>query len=237
MQNGRAFRRLTSQPNFKACKIFSEDLVAVNMMKKSVKLVKPTYVGMTILDLSKLFMFAFHYKKIVPQYGEKAKLLMTDTDSLVYRLETTDVYDDMATDQEAYDTSDYPRDHPLYNRRNAKVLGKMKDEQAGRIIKQFVGLRPKMYSILEANNKEIKKAKGINKCSTAKMRHKSYVEALLNEQSSTVSMTQIRSLNHDLYTMEVTKTALSPYDDKRYVLDDGVSTLAYGHYKIKQTTT
>ena len=61
----RKFRRLASKPNFKAFRIFNVDLVAVNMSKKVVRRTKPTYVGMSILDVSKAFMFAFHYGKIV----------------------------------------------------------------------------------------------------------------------------------------------------------------------------
>ncbi len=91
------------------------------MAKKEVKLIKPTYVGMSILDISKTFMFAFHYDKIVNKYGNKARLLMTDTDSLVYHIETTDIYADMMDDLDAYDTSDYPTDHPAYSEKNSKV--------------------------------------------------------------------------------------------------------------------
>ncbi len=91
------------------------------MTKTEIKLTKPTYVGASILDLSKSFMFAFHYDKIVGRYGKKAKLLMTDTDSLVYLIETSDIYADMLEDADAYDTSDYPQNHAAYSRKNCKV--------------------------------------------------------------------------------------------------------------------
>jgi hypothetical protein len=91
------------------------------MAKTEVKLIKPTYVGMSILDISKAFMYAFHYDKIVEKYNDKAKLLMTDTDSLIYWIETPDFYVDLLSDLDAYDTSDYPRNHPAYTRKNAKV--------------------------------------------------------------------------------------------------------------------
>ena len=232
--DGRKFNRLTSKPNFKSFKIFSNDLVAVNMTKTEIKLVKPTYVGMSILDLSKTFMFAFHYDKIKQRYGDNVKLLMTDTDSLVYYIETEDIYEDMLQDQDAYDTSEYPPSHKLFNIKNKRVLGKMKDEYKGNLIKEFVGLRPKMYSILEANAKEKKTAKGIAKRTSAKIRHSSYLNTLYNEMSTTVTFNQIKSVMHDVLTVKITKTGLSPYDDKRYVLDDGVSTLAFGHRRICQ---
>ena len=157
---------------------------------------------------------------------------MTDTDSLVYHLETEDVYADMASNLDDYDTSDYPSSHPAFSTRNKKALGKMKDEYNGRPIVEFVGLRPKMYSILEADGHEKKKAKGISKRTTSRMLHSSYREALLGEKSSTECMQRITSKNHEVYTIMQEKIGLSPYDDKRYVLRDKISTLAYGHYGI-----
>jgi len=234
VEDGRRFRRLTSQPNFKSFKIITSDLVAVNMSKKEIKLVKPTYVGMSILDLSKTFMYAFHYDKIANKYGDKAILLMTDTDSLVYHIETLDVYDDMRIDANAYDTSDYPQHHPAYSYRNCKVLGKMKDEYNGRPIAEFVGLRPKMYSVLEADGQEKKKAKGIARRTTARMLHSAFIESLEKEKTTSTRMQAIRSINHTVYTMEISKIGLSPYDDKRYVQDDRISTLAFGHYRTRR---
>jgi hypothetical protein len=233
--DGRRFRRLVSKPNFKSFKIFTEDLVGVHMTRTEVKLLKPTYVGFSILEMSKTLMFSFHYDNIVSKYGSRAKLLMTDTDSLVYHIETADVYKDMLDDIDAYDTSDYPANHMLFDNRNKKVVGKFKDETCGRPIKEFVGLRPKMYSLLEADNRATIKAKGIAKrAAKAKLKHEAYRSTLFDETSSTIDMQQIRSFKHDIYSIEVTKTCLSPYDDKRYVLNDKISTLAYGHYKIQQ---
>ena len=166
------------------------------------------------------------------RYGEKAQLLMTDTDSLVYHIETKDVYADVLADLDSYDTSDYPSSHPAFSTRNKKVLGKMKDEYNGRPIAEFVGLRPKMYSILEADGHEKKKAKGISKRTTSRMLHSSYREALFGETSSTAIMQRITSKNQRVYTVRLEKVGLSPYDDKRYVLEDKVGTLAYGHHRI-----
>ena len=157
---------------------------------------------------------------------------MTDTDSLIYHIETKDVYADVLADLDAYNTSDYPSSHPAFSTRNKKVLGKMKDEYSGRPIAEFVGLRPKMYSILEADGQEKKKAKGISKRTTSRMMHSSYREALFGETSSTASMQRITSKNQRVYTVCLEKIGLSPYDDKRYVLEDKVGTLAYGHHRI-----
>ena len=235
--DGRKFNRLTSKPNFKSFKIFSNDLVAVNMAKTKIKLIKPTYVGMSILDLSKTFMFAFHYDKIKQRYGDNAKLLMTDTDSLVYHIKTEDVYEDMLQEWDAYDTSEYPTSHKLFSVKNKRVLGKMKDEYKGSPIKEFIGLRPKMYSILEADGYEKKTAKGIAKRTSAKIHHARYLHTLYNEVSTSVTFNQIKSIMHEVFTVKATKAGLSPYDDKRYILDDGVSTLAFGHHRITNVET
>ena len=156
-------RRLIASPAFVRANIFDDDLAAVQMHKSRLVLNRPIYVGMSILDLSKTLMYDFYYNRLQRQYGERCQLLYTDTDSLLLEIETEDVYEDMAKHQDLYDTSDFPKGHPLHSTENKKVLGKMKDECAGRSIAEYVGLRPKMYSILEASGKNIKKAKGVRK--------------------------------------------------------------------------
>ena len=95
VHNPKQFKKLTAKPNFKSIKIFTEDLTAVHMAKQDIMLNKPTYVGMAILDISKTFMYEFHHNHIKSTYGNRAALLMTDIDSLVYSIETGDLYDDM----------------------------------------------------------------------------------------------------------------------------------------------
>ena len=187
---------------------------------------------MTILDISKTFMYEFHYNHIKSTYGNRAALLMTDTDSLVYSIETDDLYDDMCHYLDLYDTSEYPSDHPAYSTIKKKEPGKMKDEMKGYSIKDFVGLRPKMYSVLEGDGTEKKTVKGIKKSDTRKMRHEQYFQALFDDQISTAHMTCIRSCKHDVMTVNIKKVGLLPYDDKKYVLDDKVTTLAHGHCSI-----
>ena len=145
-------RKLVAKPNLKSPpKIFSENLVSVHMKKTSLTMNKPVYLGMCILELSKIIMFDFHYNYIKSKYADKAKLLFTDTDSLMYEIETEDFYKDIAEDvKDKFDTSDYPENHPsgIPTGINKKVLGMMKDEAAGKIIKEFVGLRSKLYSFV-----------------------------------------------------------------------------------------
>ena len=87
---GEQFKKLTSKPNYDSRKIFNENLISVHMKKTSLTMNKPIYLGMSILDLSKNVMYDFHYRYIKPKYGNRAKLLFTDTDSLLYEIETED---------------------------------------------------------------------------------------------------------------------------------------------------
>ena len=142
--------KLASKPNFERCTIFEENLIANHMKKTEVYFNKPIYVGQAILDLSKTLMFDFHYNYIRQKYGEKAELLFTDTDSLMYCIERDDVYHDFEPDvKKMFDTSDYPENHPSGIKAgvNKKVIGKFKDEAAGKQITHFVGLRPKLYGL------------------------------------------------------------------------------------------
>ena len=154
--------KLIAKPNFKHRTIFTENLISVHMGKTKLIFNKPVYVGMCILDVSKTLMYDFHYNYIKKKYAEKALLLMTDTDSLCYELETEDFYKDISSDIEAkFDTSAYPKDHPsgIKTGVNKKVIGMMKDECSGEIMEGFVGLRAKLYATKMNDGKESKKCR------------------------------------------------------------------------------
>jgi len=106
-------RRLTSKATFHAFRIFNEDLVAVHMLKQHLYLNRPIYVGFSILNLSKILMYDFHYNCIKKRYGQNVQLLFTDTDSLCYSINTEDVYQDMMKDKHLFDTSEYDPEHLL----------------------------------------------------------------------------------------------------------------------------
>ena len=133
--------KLSSKPTYVCSKIFNENLVAVHKIKETLTLNKPAYVGMGILDLSKTLMYEFHYNFIKQKYGNKVKLLFTDTDCLTYEIETEGVYHDFWNDKEKFDNSDYPEDSKYFNKINKRVIGKFKDEAAGIPIIEFIGLR------------------------------------------------------------------------------------------------
>ena len=225
--------KLTSKPTYVSSKIFNENLVAVHKIKETLTLNRPAYVGMCILDLSKTLMYDFHYNYIKRNYGYKAKLLFTDTDSLTYEIEAKDVYKDFFKDKDKFDNSDYPEYSPFFYKTNKKVIGKFKDESAGIPITEFVGLRSKMYSYMKDNQKGGKTAKGIKKnVIKNNIMHDDYKETLFNNKQMYHKMKTIRSENHQLGSYELNKVLLSCFDDKRYIHEDGIKSYAYGYKKL-----
>ena len=225
--------KLASKPTYVSSKIFNENLVAVHKMKETLTLNRPAYVGMCILDLSKTLMYDFHYNYIKQKYDSKAKLLFTETDSLTYKIETEDVYQDFWSDITKFDNSDYPEDSVYSSKTNKKVIGKFKDEASGMPIVEFIGLRSKMYSYIKDDHMGCKTAKGIKKNIIKKnITHENYKDILINSKQMQHKMQTTRSQNHQLGSYE-NKTSLSCFDDKRYILENGIDSYAYGHHKIK----
>ena len=222
--------KLTSKPNFDRATIFNEHLVAVHMKKTEVYFNKPIYVGQAILDLSKTLMFDFHYNFIRKKYNNKAELLFTDTDSLMYLIQTDDFFHDIKKDvKKKFDTSDYEVNHPSGIRTgvNKKVIGKFKDEAGGKQITHFVGLRPKLYTFKVEDKGETRKAKGVKKNVIKKsLSFEDYKKCLFSEEKIMKEMNIIRSQNHDIYSMTVNKVALSANDDKRLICENKINTLA-----------
>ena len=235
--------RQTAKPTYVSCKIVHEYLVAVNMKKERLKLDKPSYVGMCILDLSKVLMYDFHYNFIKEKHGDLVKLLFTDTDSLCYHIRTDYAYGDFYHSKGLFDNSDYEKSSKFFFDENKKVIGKFKDEAAGNPIIEFVGLKSKMYSyeteltdehggVKIKNNKT---AKGVKKNVIKRdIDHSNYLACLQNNTVEQHKMRTIRSDYHVVSSYEINKTSLSCFDDKRYILPDSITCYAYGHYMIKK---
>ena len=166
VNNKEDYLKQVMKPNFKGGVLMGEDLTSCEMGKVKIKMNKPVYLGQAILDLSKIIMYEFHYDYMKKKHNEKdLKLLYMDTDSLVYDIKTEDFYRDIAEDVETrFHKSGYEPDRPLPIGKNKKVIGLMKDELSGKIMKEFIGLRPKMYSYKIGKKDEPKKCKGIKKC-------------------------------------------------------------------------
>ena len=225
--------KLTSKPTYVSGKIFDENLMAVHKIKENLTLNGPAYVCMCILDLSKTLMYDFHYNYIKKKYGNRAKLMFTDTDSLTYEIEAEDVYKGFWNDKEMFDNSDYPENSSYYCNANKKVIGKIKDEACEVPITEFIGLKSKIYSYVKDNEEGGRTAKGIKKnVIKNNIKHEDYKNTLMNNEQMHHKMKTIRSQRHQLGSYEINKVSFSCFDDKRYIHDNGMSSYAYGHYKI-----
>lgn len=178
-----------------------------------------------------------------------------DTDSFVYEIKTDCFYSDMKDNIEWFDTSDYPSDN-IFNmpRLHKKVPGLFKDEMNSRLITEFVGLRSKMYCVRAMNSNEskesvdnnnknrtqtavdaMKKAKGVRRYVLKKqITFDDYLNCIKNCCVVTKYQNGIRSKLHQVYSIREKKIALSPYDNKRIILDNNINTLPWGHYNTLQ---
>ena len=202
------------KPNFKSGNLLGTDLMSCEMGKLKVKMNKPVYLGQAILDLRKTIMYEFHYDYMKKKYNEfDLKLLYMDTDSLVYNIKTEDFYKDIAEDVETrFDMSGYELDKSLPIGKNKKVIGLMKDELGGKIMKEFISLRPKMYRYRVNENggtqSEPKKCKGIKKRVVKKtISFDDYKRCLLEGTMIHRSQMMFRSKKHKIGTLEVNQTS------------------------------
>ena len=201
------------------------------MKKTKVKMSKPIYLGLSILEISKILMYKIWYDYMKPKYGNNLKLCYMDTDSLTMNIKTNDSCKDIASDvDKRFDASNYEVNRPLPIGKNEKVIGLMKDQLGGEIITEFIALRPKTYSYLTDNDKIDKKAKGTKKCIIKKMiKFDDYKKCLLNDKVILKSQQRFISNKHDVYTENVNKVALSNDDDKRIISSDKIPSYPYGY--------
>eukprot|EP00873_Tetraselmis_striata_P042372 jgi/Tetstr1/462636/TSEL_007620.t1 len=234
--------RYTARATFKRLvpvgDIKTTHLMGVDLKKDVVELDKPIFMGASILDLSKRHMFQYHYEVMKPRYGDKLKLMFTDTDSLCYHIETPDLYRDMSEMREHLDLSGFPADHPLHDKTNKKVLGKFKDECADgefAVMSEFVGLRPKVYSYekvsIDGSTSYKSTCKGVKKYVIKRDLNMERYKEVLGGAIHCVKQTCIQSRNQKIHTNSISKVGLSPIDTKRWICSDGVNTLAHGHHR------
>jgi hypothetical protein len=164
--NNEQFMNQVKKPTYKGRTKISDNLIITDNNKDRIKFNKPIFLGCAVLDLSKYLMYDFMYNYIKPTYGNNARLLMMDTDSFLMEIKTDNIYTDMEKNKEIFDLSNYgknPNTAFLKSNKNKKVIGKFKDECDGFPMKEFCGLRPKMYSYVTDSGDNEKKAKGVKK--------------------------------------------------------------------------
>ena len=226
--------KFVSEPNYHTTKQFSENLLAIEMKKTKVKMNKPVYLGMSILDISKTLMYDFWYDYVKPKYKDKAKLCYMDTDSFVINIFTEDFFEDINNDVERwFDTSNYDKNdkRPLQIGVNKKVIGMFKDELGRKIIKEFCALRAKTYAYLMDDDIETKKAKGVKRCVIKdRLMFENYKDSLFKNKTILKSQQRFKSDHHNVYSEEVT---LNSNDDKRLQTFDRFTTYSYGTNAFK----
>ena len=148
-------------------------------------------------------------------------MLFTDTDSLTCKIKSEDVYKEFFKLKHLFDFSNYLKDSKFFNETNKKVIGKMRDESEGKIIDEFVGLKSKMYSMKNIDGKESNTAKGVNIATE----FNEFKDTLFNKKVVRHKMKRIQSKKHKIGTYKINKISLLCFDDKRFVLDDGIHTL------------
>ena len=221
--------QLVSELSHHATKWFSETLLAIEIKKTKVKMNKPVYLGFSISEVSKTLMYEFWYdyiklsSKTMQNYATWIQIVL----SLILK---QDFYKDIANDVEKrFDTSNYENNRPLPIGKNKKVIGLMKNELGGKIMVEFVALRPKTYSYLMDDDSESKKTKGTKKCVRKKvLKLNDYIDCLLNKEIILKSQQRFKSESHNVYTQEVNKIALSSYDDKKLQTYDRITSYPYG---------
>ena len=154
-----------------------------------------------------------------------AEFLFTDTDSLTYEIKSENVYEDFFEWKDLFDFSNYSKDSKFFDDTNKKFIGKMKGEYGEVIIDQLIELKSKMYSIKEIDGSESSTAKGVNIATEIN----EFKDVILNKKIIRHKMKRMQAKKHKIGTYEIDKISLSCFDDKRFVLDDGVHTLAYFH--------
>ena len=173
-------------------------------------------------------MYDFHHNFIKKHFD--AELLFTDTDSRTYEIKLEDVYEESFKHKHLFDFSNFSKDSKFYDGQNKMVIGKMKVEHKGIPIKKFIGLKSKMHSMLSGDGEESNTEKGIN---TA-IEFNEFKDTLFDKKVIRHKMKRIQGKKHKIGTYEINKTSLSCFDDKKFVLDDGIHTLAYIHKDFKK---
>ena len=159
-----------------------------------------------------------------------AEQLFTDTDSLTYETRSEDVYEKIFKQKYLFDLSNYPKNSKFFDPVNEKVIGKMKDVSQGKMNDEFVGLKSKMYSMKNIDGKESNTAKGVNIATE----FNEFKDTLFNKKVVRHKMKRIKSKKHKIGTYEVNKISFSCFDNKRFVLNDGIHALAYYHKDLKK---
>ena len=221
--------KLLSEPNYHTTKHFSDNLLAIEMKKTKVKMNKPVYLRMSILDVSKTLIYEFWYDYHKP--STKIMQNYIDTDSFVLNIFTEDFFEVVNNDVEGwFDTSNHDKDDKISLQigMNKNVVGMFKNELGGKIMKEFCALRAKTYTYLMEDNSKMEKAKGVTRCAIKRrLMFENYNDSLFNNKTIMRSQLRFKSDHRNVYTEEVNTIPLNRNDNKRLQSFDRVTTYPY----------
>lgn len=223
-----------SSPLLEYFESINESFAVFKMKKKNLFLNSPIFIGYTVLELAKLHMYKLYYSHLKKHYQNNCNLLYTDTDSFFLNIKTDDIYSDMNKKfPHILDLSNFPTNHIAYNSQNMGKLGCLKNESCTPI-KEFVALKCKMYCISYEDSVK-KTAKGIKKSTLSRISSDDYKNVLFNQLNLKHTQVSIKSQHHNLKTVLENRKSLNCFFDKKYILQDGIKSLSFGHYLIEES--
>ena len=244
--------KLLSNPYFHSARMINESMLAVTVRPKQIVMSRPTIMGVSILALSKDFMYNYYYNTLKKNWKEKVKLLYTDTDSFIVSLKTKNINNALGQIKSTLDTSNFYPEHSLYSKENQGVLFKLKIEHAAHKLVAFCGLASKSYAVLILEDKKqlkfenekklvsdfkidqsgvglLVRGKGIHKNVLNEYNFKNYLHALKSDTSEKCIFTQMSSKKHVVHICRSVKTSLNPLCSKRYLKNCNIHSLPFGH--------
>ena len=230
-ENNCTLLRSFSKPTFRKVDFINDDRFLVTYNKSCVKASSPIYVGFSILDHAKLFMYKFWYSTILPAYGERAEFVYTDTDSFIINIETDDIMNEIKGPLSEYlDLSNFPRNHPLYSDKFKGELGKLKIETGHHHMKEFVGLKPKAYSFITTEDDQVcnNTLKGVPRHIRNNLNLDNYKHCLYSNDRCSRDIYNLRFHNRDMSVTKNSKVILSNFEDKRFYINN-LESYGYGH--------
>lgn len=232
------YNKIANSKFFKNKIDINDDLKLLERFKSHVKLNKPIQVGAIILDYAKQIMYE-HFYKLKDFYNDKIKLLYMDTDSLIYHVQTDDVYEDIIKQKDLYDLSNYDKGFKtisgknVFDATNKAVYGKFKNEIPNDEIIEFITVRSKVYSFISEKEISKQKIKGVKKSAMKNIKHEDFKSCLFNNTTKFEKFNCIKSKNHKLSTVQQKKISLCGLCDKKYLINS-VYAYSYGNFEISK---
>ena len=233
VQDRDAALRRNTDPRLKSSMILSENLTLAFMSKKEVRVNQSWAVGFTILELSKFIMQSLMYDVIKPEFGNRASVLLSDTDSWILALPTKNTCEAMARLNHIMDFSNYDSHHPLFDDSQKNQTGFLKNEMPNEDILEVVGIRSKTYAIRTDRSVD-SRCKGVKQAAKKKLTFEDYKKCVQELHTQHVTQFSIQSKSHLNRLIETKKVAFSSFDDKRHLLC-GIHSVPYGSVLIEKS--